>query len=242
MLLASVDRTPLPIVISAEWQRRAWNPVSCATAAADLKRGHVARHGVSVVEVLERVWNGKMPNFSREQRLAFAVGIPVAALLLFLWFRRRRGSFNATDDANEAVEENEFASGCETTIEVKMPQTAVGAVIGKGGANVKRIRKETGVRLDMVDEKDNVQATQGTRTMLVRGEREKAKRAELMLLKIIQEQPVILTEEVFVPQSACGRIIGKGGQNIRDIGRVSGNVPINSKSHIPSPPRYTPSI
>lgn len=166
----------------------------------------------------------KMPSLSNQQRAGIAIGIPVVVLLLYLWYRRRRSlEFLEEEEEFDRVEENEtIASANQRTIEVKVPRSVVGAIIGKSGANIKKIEKESGARVHLVDEDEGAKNVSGERIVLVQGEREMAKRAEILIKKIIAEQPVIRTEEVYVPQRACGRIIGKGGQTIRHMCSVSG--------------------
>lgn len=162
-----------------------------------------------------------MPFLSNEQRAAIAIGVPVVALLLYLWYRRRQNSQFEDDDDYTQVEESEVvASANQRTVEVKVPRAVVGAIIGKSGANIKKIEKDTGARINLKDEDEGSQSEE--RTVLIQGEREKAKRAEILVKKIIAEQPVIRSEDVFVPQRTCGRIIGKGGQTIRHMCSVSG--------------------
>lgn len=163
-----------------------------------------------------------MPSLSSEQRVAIAIGVPVVALLLYLWYRRRQNSlFSGEDeDFTQAEESEEVASANQRTVEVRVPRAVVGAIIGKSGANIKKIEKDTGVRVNLKDENEGSESEE--RIVLIQGEREKAKRAEILVKKIIAEQPVIRTEEIFIPQRACGRIIGKGGQTIRHMCSVSG--------------------
>lgn len=165
-----------------------------------------------------------MPSLSNEQRAAIAIGVPVIALLLYLWYRKRQSShFSGEDEEYEYLKETEsesVASSNQKTIEVKVPRSAVGVIIGKSGANIKKIEKDSGARVIMKDEEEGNE--KGERIVLIQGEREKAKRAEILVKKIIAEQPVIRTEEVFIPQRACGRIIGKGGQTIRNMSSISG--------------------
>ncbi|CAH1251663.1 TDRKH [Branchiostoma lanceolatum] len=59
------------------------------------------------------------------------------------------------------------------------------------------------------------------RVVLIRGAPEKAQEAERLIHKIIADQPVILTEEIHLPQRALGRIIGKNGDTIRQLCRTS---------------------
>eukprot|EP00058_Branchiostoma_floridae_P027349 XP_002612840.1 hypothetical protein BRAFLDRAFT_67212 [Branchiostoma floridae] len=59
------------------------------------------------------------------------------------------------------------------------------------------------------------------RVVIIRGAPEKAQEAERLIHKIIADQPVILTEEIHLPQRALGRIIGKNGDTIRQLCRTS---------------------
>jgi len=180
----------------------------------------------------------KMPTLSPEQRLAIAIGVPTLALLFFLWYRRRQRADSFDDDEEEEDQEQVVATAFETTIEVQIPQYLVGTVIGRGGANIKQIQKESGAYLRLKDEENEPQEqtvfqegkpeTEKTRTVVVKGEREKARKAEFLIKKIISEQPKILTEEYYVPQKCCGRIIGRGGMTIRHLSKISGK-PFNSK-------------
>lgn len=164
----------------------------------------------------------KMPFLSSEQRAAVAIGVPVVALLLYLWYRRRQNSqfSDEEEDFTQVEESEEVASANQRTIEVRVPHAVVGAIIGKSGVNIKKIEKDTGVRVNLKDENEGSESEE--RIVLIQGEREKAKRAEILVKKIIAEQPVIRTEEIFIPQRACGRIIGKGGQTIRQLCSISG--------------------
>lgn len=163
-----------------------------------------------------------MPSLSNEQRAAIAIGVPVVALLLYLWYRRRQNSHFLDEDEEytHAEEGEEVASANQRTVEVKVPRAVVGAIIGKSGANIKKIEKDSGARINLKDENEGNESEE--RIVLIQGEREKTKRAEILVKKIIAEQPVIKTEDIFVPQRACGRIIGKGGQTIRHMCSVSG--------------------
>lgn len=173
-----------------------------------------------------------MPTFSQEQRLAIAIGVPTLALLLFLWYKRRQTADDFDDEEVEETQEQAVTTAFETTIEVQIPQYLVGTVIGRGGANIKQIQKESGAYLRFKDEENEPQEetvfqeakpeSEKTRTVVIKGDREKARKAEFFIKKIINEQPKILTEEYYVPQRCCGRIIGRGGMTIRHLSKVSG--------------------
>lgn len=172
-----------------------------------------------------------MPSFTPEQRLAIAIGVPTLALLLFLWYRRRQNDdFDSDDDEDENEEQTVIASAYETKLEVEIPKTLVGTIIGRGGATIKQIQKDSGAYLRFRDDEeetdvvgfDDAKPPDKTRTVVIRGEREKARKAEFLINKIINEQPKILTEEYYVPQKCCGRIIGRGGTTIRHLSKISG--------------------
>jgi transcription antitermination factor NusA-like protein len=58
--------------------------------------------------------------------------------------------------------------------------------------------------------------------MVIRGSRERIKHAEVLIKKIIDEQPVLTKVTVEIPRKVIGRIIGKGGKTIRQMCRISG--------------------
>ncbi len=59
------------------------------------------------------------------------------------------------------------------------------------------------------------------KTLLIRGSSANVQKAELEIKRLILDNAMQLTEEYLVPDFACGRIIGKGGANIREIQMVS---------------------
>ncbi|XP_032230790.1 tudor domain-containing 6-like [Nematostella vectensis] len=186
-----------------------------------------------------------MPILSPEQRLAIAIGVPTVAFLLFLWYKRRQGlrEYEEEDDEEE-TEQTSVATVFETSLELKVPASVSGVIIGRGGANIKKIQKETGTYINFKDddepkEKDfGANRTPSERTIVIKGEREKARKAELIIKKIVAEQPRQLTEEYLIPQAACGKIIGRGGATIRHLCQVSGARIVVDRSEIrPDVPR-----
>ncbi|UYV64749.1 TDRKH [Cordylochernes scorpioides] len=59
------------------------------------------------------------------------------------------------------------------------------------------------------------------RVMYIKGSPEAVREAEMMVTMIIRDQPKVVTEEIVVPARACGRIIGRNGDNIRAMCRQS---------------------
>ena len=54
---------------------------------------------------------------------------------------------------------------------------------------------------------------------MVRGNQESAQKAEMMIKQIIHDIPEVHTIDLFVPQRFLGRLIGKNGDNIRNLQR-----------------------
>ncbi|KAI8493624.1 hypothetical protein Bbelb_285450 [Branchiostoma belcheri] len=81
------------------------------------------------------------------------------------------------------------------------------------------VQEVSGARLNFRDE-SGLDDTED-RVVLIRGAPEKAQEAERLIHKIIADQPVILSEEIHLPQRALGRIIGKNGDTIRQLCRAS---------------------
>ena len=68
-----------------------------------------------------------------------------------------------------------------------------------------KIEEATGARLNM---KDEVDRDSKERTVVIRGAAQSAQQAEVMVHRIVAEQPEIISEVIRVPQKALGRIIG----------------------------------
>lgn len=177
---------------------------------------------------------------SQSHRVVLIAGASVAAVVVvgvFLYLRQRSREYN--DENEQETEELEFAdlntgeqsvaSAGQSIVKVKVPQHVVGIIIGKDGTNIKQLRGEFGVRFnfdrDEVSEKTIGNATSNKRSdriLEIRGQREKVRDAEQKIHAIIAETPKYVETEVFVPTDTCGRIIGKGGQSIREMCSVSG--------------------
>lgn len=57
----------------------------------------------------------------------------------------------------------------------------------------------------------------GETVFLIRGAKLDAQRAELEIKRLVADTPVALTKNFYVPEFACGKIIGRGGEIIREI-------------------------
>ncbi|XP_035669048.1 tudor and KH domain-containing protein-like [Branchiostoma floridae] len=157
-------------------------------------------------------------HLTTSQKVALGVAVPAAMVTGYLLVKRNQGQ-RLEDEFEQEEAAKSMATSRQTTIEVKVPRRVVGAVIGRQGANIKQVQEISGARVNFRDEAGLEENED--RVVIIRGAPEKAQEAERLIHKIIADQPVILTEEIHLPQRALGRIIGKNGDTIRQLCRTS---------------------
>jgi len=127
----------------------------------------------------------------------------------------------------------------ETTY-LYIPNTAVGAVIGTKGSHIRNIIKFSGSTVKIApSEEPTDPATPPSpgatdklqRKVTVVGTPESQWKAQYLIFEKLREEgfaagqdDVRLTVEILVPAAQVGRIIGKGGQNVREMQRLTGAV------------------
>ncbi|OBS76125.1 hypothetical protein A6R68_17416, partial [Neotoma lepida] len=136
-------------------------------------------------------------SLSTIQKIALGLGIPASATVAYILYRRYRES---------REERLTFVGEDDIEIEMRVPQEAVKLIIGRQGANIKQLRKQTGARID-VDTEDV-------------GD-ERVCKAKAAIHQILTENTPVF-EQLSVPQRSVGRIIGRGGETIRSICKASG--------------------
>ncbi|XP_070353025.1 tudor and KH domain-containing protein isoform X2 [Equus asinus] len=115
-----------------------------------------------------------------------------------------------------AEERLTFVGEDDIEIEMRVPQEAVKLIIGRQGANIKQLRKQTGARID-VDTEDVGEE----RVLLISGFPVQVCKAKAAIHQILTENTPV-SEQLSVPQRSVGRIIGRGGETIRSICKASG--------------------
>ncbi|GAB0100838.1 vigilin [Sergentomyia squamirostris] len=93
-------------------------------------------------------------------------------------------------------------------------------IIGKGGANIKKIRDETHTKIDLPAEGDE------NEVIVITGKKENVLEARDRIKKIQDELSDIVTEEIVIPPEYYNFIIGAGGKLISAIMEECGNVSI----------------
>uniref|UniRef100_A0A8R1DTZ9 K Homology domain-containing protein n=1 Tax=Caenorhabditis japonica TaxID=281687 RepID=A0A8R1DTZ9_CAEJA len=121
--------------------------------------------------------------------------------------------------------------------EVIVPRVSAGMIIGKGGEMIKRLAQETGTKIQF---KPDENPSSEDRVAVIMGTREQIYRATERITEIVNRaiknnggpssgqssSTVTLPgQNVFwmhVPANKCGLVIGKGGENIKQIERETG--------------------
>lgn len=176
-------------------------------------------------------------------KLSLYIGLPSLAFIIYFFQRNKK------DSDSEFDYENAIRSR-QSIVEVKVPSDCVRAIIGPGGAVIKEVTKrnhltnkinflnhlikqiqsKTGTRINLKEKNSENDHLLTEKTIVIRGSNINAQQAELEIKRLILDIPIVLTEEYYVPDYACGRIIGKGGANIREISQASNcRVKLNDK-------------
>lgn len=110
----------------------------------------------------------------------------------------------------------------ETSYSVKVPiyKEFHKNVIGKGGANIRKIREETSTRIDLPPEGSE------SDMIVITGRKEDVEKARDRILKIQSELVSVISEDVEIPARYHQSFIGAGGKLIQSIMEDCGGVQI----------------
>ncbi|VDO94038.1 unnamed protein product, partial [Soboliphyme baturini] len=120
------------------------------------------------------------------------------------------------------------------TVEVLIPGSKCGLVIGKGGEIIKSLEEKAGVKMVMIQENSQVSST--PKPLRIIGEPEKVEYAKKLVDKILNSKDDRIpphsdygglsgnktTGEIIVPKSAVGVIIGRNGEVIKRLTQDTG--------------------
>lgn len=132
------------------------------------------------------------------------------------------------------------AGDSQETSYLYIPNSAVGAIIGTKGSHIRNIIRFSNASvkiapLEQDKQPDPAQQQQTTaqpeRKVTIVGSPEAQWKAQYLIFEKMREEgfmsgsdDVRLTVEIVVASSQVGRIIGKGGQNVRELQRVTGSL------------------
>merc|ERR1712013_160992 len=110
----------------------------------------------------------------------------------------------------------------ESSYQVKVPifKQFHKFVIGKGGANIRRIRDETDTKIDLPD------SVSDSDMITITGKKENVNKAVAQVQQIQSEMANITTKEIKIPSKIHNTVIGAGGKLIQSIMSECGGVAI----------------
>jgi insulin-like growth factor 2 mRNA-binding protein 1 len=125
-----------------------------------------------------------------------------------------------------------FANGgvLEHICQIQVPNSAVGAIIGVGGVNIKQMMRDSGAHITVEHKREADVTAASERVVTIRGTSEACWRANYFVFEKMKlegfsgNDDVRLMTMIRVPCSTVGRIIGKGGKNVREIQRMTGSI------------------
>ncbi|XP_034947799.1 insulin-like growth factor 2 mRNA-binding protein 2 isoform X3 [Chelonus insularis] len=136
------------------------------------------------------------------------------------------------------------ASDTPETTFLYIPNNSVGAIIGTKGSHIRNIIRFSGASVKIAPLEQEKPADQQTeRKVTIVGSPESQWKAQYLIFEKMREEGFVsgtedirLTIEILVPSAQVGRIIGKGGQNVRELQRVTGSVIKLSEQQTTPPP------
>jgi len=110
----------------------------------------------------------------------------------------------------------------ESNYQVKLPifKQFHKNIIGKGGANIKKIRDETNTRIDLPD--SNAESD----TIIITGKKEDVNKAAEKIKEIQSQMANIVSKDMTIPSKIHNTVIGAGGKLIQSIMNECGGVAI----------------
>ncbi|XP_076162178.1 insulin-like growth factor 2 mRNA-binding protein 2 [Ptiloglossa arizonensis] len=135
------------------------------------------------------------------------------------------------------------AADTQETAFLYIPNSTVGAIIGTKGSHIRNIIRFSGASVKIAPlEQDKPAEQQSERKVTIIGSPESQWKAQYLIFEKMREEGFVsstddvrLTIEILVPSAQVGRIIGKGGQNVRELQRVTGSVIKLSEQQSTSP-------
>nr|XP_024216731.1 tudor and KH domain-containing protein homolog isoform X1 [Halyomorpha halys] len=101
-------------------------------------------------------------------------------------------------------------------VDVKIPLSCIGSLIGRAGTNIKELQDRTKTKIFF----RNIEGEQNFKICRIVGEKENVEEAKNLIIEFIDPKDSEALE-MWVPQSAIGLIIGRCGDNIRKISQTT---------------------
>lgn len=134
----------------------------------------------------------------------------ISSYLLYLFFR---------EDEEDDFLDNYTKVSKFKTVDIKVPKEMVRELIGRNGKNIKLIQEQSNTKIIFRD-CDGV--NENFKVCVIKGTDESCNIAQSLIKDFIDNQPVIECEDLWVPISCVGKIIGRGGEKISELRSLSG--------------------
>ncbi|CAF4715668.1 unnamed protein product [Rotaria sp. Silwood1] len=142
-----------------------------------------------------------------DRRFLYGLLVPSTVIIIggIIWYHNRRKNEQLRLNRSEYL-----------VLEIQVPDYCVGSIIGKGGEVIKRFQQQYSVRCVFAKDDEKI-LNENYRILIIRGQRYHVYEAEVEIRRLIADLPQYQQIEIFIPDYACGYIIGKNGSNIKDI-------------------------
>ncbi|MBN3313318.1 FUBP1 protein, partial [Atractosteus spatula] len=113
--------------------------------------------------------------------------------------------------------------------EFKVPDGMVGFIIGRGGEQISRLQQESGCKIQIAPDSGGLP----DRSVMLTGSHDSIQTAKRLLTEIVEkgrpgpvfhhsDGPGMAVQEILVPASKAGLVIGKGGETIKQLQERAG--------------------
>ncbi|VDM46937.1 unnamed protein product [Toxocara canis] len=119
--------------------------------------------------------------------------------------------------AQQAIGEVKSVGASQWYLQVIVPRESVGMIIGKRGEMIKRIAEESGAKIQFKPDDDN---SAPHRNALIEGTAEQIEKATRLISEVIHRTGANDRGDLFhmhVAASKAGLVIGRGGENIKQV-------------------------
>uniref|UniRef100_A0A8C9WZN5 Far upstream element (FUSE) binding protein 1 n=1 Tax=Sander lucioperca TaxID=283035 RepID=A0A8C9WZN5_SANLU len=138
------------------------------------------------------------------------------------------GQKRPLEDADQP-ETKKVATNDVKYVEFKVPDGMVGFIIGRGGEQISRLQQESGCKIQIAPDSGGMP----DRSVTLTGGPESIQAAKRLLTEIVEkgrpapafnhnDGPGMTVQEIMVPASKAGLVIGKGGETIKSLQERAG--------------------